>query len=71
MTIQQISNSVLTDIGQILTSSVFWRVIIAGTFYAIGVTYSSLSAVCNILVTALGVTVVVSGGQTIGKSFVK
>ena len=69
MTIQQLINVVLQDIANVLTSSVFWRVIVAGVVFAIGSYYPNLAPVCNILVTALGVTVVVSGGERIGASF--
>ena len=65
MTLQQLLSSILTDIQNVLTSSIFWRVVVAGVVYSVGSYYPSLSPICNIVVTALGVTVVVSGGQRI------
>ena len=69
MTTQQLFQVILTDIGDILTSSIFWRVIAAGIVFSVGTYYPNLSQICNILVTALGVTVVVNGGQKIGGAF--
>jgi hypothetical protein len=62
-------NSILVDAQKVLTSPLFWRVIAAGVLFSIEQLYPVLTTICNTLIAALSVTIIVNGGEKIGNAF--